>query len=56
MKMPGQMGHERVTVLNLEVVESDAERGLLLLKGAVPGPIGGLVMVRTSVKTKERRA
>jgi large subunit ribosomal protein L3 len=56
MKMPGQMGHERVTVLNLEVVESDAERGLLLLKGAVPGPIGGLVMVRTSVKTKERRS
>jgi large subunit ribosomal protein L3 len=37
-------------VLNLEVVEADAERGLLLLKGAVPGPTGSLVMVRSSVK------
>ncbi|MGH2663212.1 MAG: 50S ribosomal protein L3 [Actinomycetota bacterium] len=49
-KMAGQMGNQRVTVLNLEVVEADPERGLLLLKGAVPGPIGGLVMVRSSVK------
>jgi large subunit ribosomal protein L3 len=53
-RMAGHMGHERVTVLNLEVVEADAERGLLLLKGAVPGPAGGLVMVRSSVKTRER--
>jgi large subunit ribosomal protein L3 len=52
-RMAGQMGHERVTVLNLEVVESDPERHLLLLKGAVPGPTGGLVMVRSSVKTGE---
>jgi len=52
MRMPGHMGHQRVTVLNLEVVEADPERGLLLLKGAVPGPVGGLVMVRTSVKTR----
>jgi large subunit ribosomal protein L3 len=52
MRMAGHMGHQRVTVLNLEVVEADAERGLLLLKGAVPGPVGGLVMVRTSVKTR----
>jgi large subunit ribosomal protein L3 len=50
-KMAGQMGNHRVTVLNLEVVEADAERGLLLLRGAVPGPIGGLVMVRSSVKS-----
>lgn len=49
-RMAGQMGNVRVTVLNLEVVEADAERGLLLLKGAVPGPVGGLVMVRSSVK------
>ena len=49
-RMSGQMGNERVTVLNLEVVEADAERGLLLLKGAVPGPTGGLLMVRSSVK------
>jgi large subunit ribosomal protein L3 len=52
-RMAGQMGNERVTVLNLEVVEADTERNLLLLKGAVPGPTGGLVMVRSSVKTGE---
>jgi large subunit ribosomal protein L3 len=45
------MGHERVTVLNLEVVRADPERNLLLLKGAIPGPAGTLVMVRSSVKT-----
>jgi len=50
MRMAGQMGNERVTVLNLEVVRADAERNLLLLKGAVPGPTGGLVMVRSAVK------
>ncbi len=49
-RMAGQMGHERVTVLNLRVVEADPERGLLLLRGAVPGRTGGLVMVRSSVK------
>jgi large subunit ribosomal protein L3 len=49
-RMAGQMGNERVTVLNLEVVESDPERNLLLVRGAVPGPTGGLVMVRSSVK------
>jgi large subunit ribosomal protein L3 len=49
-RMAGQMGNERVTVLNLEVVESDPERNLLLIRGAVPGPTGGLVMVRSSVK------
>jgi large subunit ribosomal protein L3 len=50
VRMAGQMGNERVTVLNLEVVQADAERGLLLLRGAVPGPNGGLVMVRSAVK------
>jgi large subunit ribosomal protein L3 len=54
-RMAGQMGNQRVTVLNLEVVEADAERGLLLLKGAVPGPVGALVMVRSSVKTSDQR-
>jgi len=54
MRMAGQHGNERVTVLNLRVVESDPERHLLLLRGAVPGPIGGLVMVRSSVKTGEK--
>ena len=53
MKMAGQMGNQRVTVLNLEVVEADSERGLLLLKGAVPGPNGALVMVRSSVKSRD---
>ncbi len=54
-RMAGQMGNERVTVLNLEVVEADPERNLLLLKGAIPGPAGGLVMVRGSVKTGEAK-
>jgi large subunit ribosomal protein L3 len=44
------MGGEKVTTLNLEVVEADAERGLLLIRGAVPGPKGGLVIVRDAVK------
>jgi large subunit ribosomal protein L3 len=53
-RMSGQMGNERVTVLNLEVVEADPERNLLLLRGAVPGAAGSLVMVRSSVKTGEK--
>jgi len=52
MKMAGHMGHERVTVLSLEIVETDPERNLLLVRGAIPGPVGGLVMVRTGVKAK----
>jgi large subunit ribosomal protein L3 len=50
MRMAGQYGNTRVTTLNLEVVEGDAERNLLLVKGAVPGPAGGLVFVRNAVK------
>ncbi|NLN05432.1 MAG: 50S ribosomal protein L3 [Clostridiaceae bacterium] len=49
-KLPGQMGRERVTVQNLKIVKVDAERGLLLIKGAVPGPRGGLLEIRESVK------
>jgi large subunit ribosomal protein L3 len=49
-KMAGHMGAEKVTTLNLEVVQADAERGLLLVKGAVPGPKGGLVLIRDAVK------
>jgi large subunit ribosomal protein L3 len=49
-RMAGQHGNRSVTTLNLEVVEGDAERGLLLLKGSVPGPAGGLVFVRNAVK------
>jgi large subunit ribosomal protein L3 len=50
MRMPGQHGAQRVTTLNLEVVEGDAERGLLLIKGSVPGANGSLVFVRNAVK------
>lgn len=52
VRMAGHMGHEQVTTLNLEVVEADAERGLLLVKGSVPGPNGGVVVVRNAVKGK----
>ena len=48
--MPGHYGVERVTVQNLEIVKIDAERNLLLIKGAVPGPNGGLLIVRNAVK------
>lgn len=51
-KMAGRMGHERVTTLSLTVQAVDAERGYLLIKGAVPGPTGGLVFVRSAVKGK----
>ena len=50
--MPGQYGHERVTVQNLEVVRVDAARGALLIKGAIPGPKGSIVTVCDSVKAK----
>jgi large subunit ribosomal protein L3 len=50
-RMAGQFGNQRVTMLNLEVVQSDPERHLLLVKGAVPGPNGGLLMVRSAVKS-----
>jgi large subunit ribosomal protein L3 len=53
MKMSGHMGHERVTMLNLEVVKVDLDRNLLLVRGAIPGPKRGLVMVRSSVRAKE---
>lgn len=52
-RMPGQHGNRKVTTLNLEVVEGDAERGLLLIRGSVPGPRGSLVLVRNSVKARE---
>ncbi len=50
VRMAGRMGAERVTVLNLKVVEADVERDLLLVKGAVPGPKGSLVLIRDAVK------
>jgi large subunit ribosomal protein L3 len=54
-KMPGHLGHERVTVLRLQVVRVDAERNLLLIRGAVPGPKKGLVRVRETVRTPAKK-
>ncbi len=48
--MPGQYGNERVTIQNLEVVKIDTARNVLLIKGAIPGPKGGIVTVTDSVK------
>jgi large subunit ribosomal protein L3 len=50
VRMAGRMGHARTTVQNLTVHAVDVEKGLLLIKGAVPGPNGGVVLVRDSVK------
>lgn len=49
-KLPGRMGNKRVTVQNLEVVKVDAERNLMLIKGAVPGPKGSMLIIKESVK------
>lgn len=48
--MAGRMGNERVTIQNLEVVRVDSERNLLLIKGAIPGPKGGIVTIKEAVK------
>ena len=50
MRMAGRMGGERQTTQNLTVHAVDADKGLLLVKGAVPGPRGGIVLVRTAAK------
>ena len=52
LRMAGHMGHERVTVQNLEIMRVDSERNLLLIKGSVPGPDKGLVVIRRAVKAK----
>jgi large subunit ribosomal protein L3 len=49
-RMAGRLGGEKVTTLNLLVVEANAEQGVLLVKGAVPGPKGGVVIIRNAVK------
>jgi large subunit ribosomal protein L3 len=49
-KMAGHLGQERITTLNLEVAGVDAERGLIMVKGAVPGAVGGYVLVRDAIK------
>jgi large subunit ribosomal protein L3 len=56
VRMAGRMGGVRTTAPNLTLHAVDADRGLLLIKGAVPGPSGGLVLVRSAVKTPARAA
>lgn len=53
-RMAGRMGHQQVTTLNLQVVQADAEREIVLLKGAVPGPRGGLVLIRDAVRDRKQ--
>lgn len=50
MPMPGHYGNEKVTIQNLEVVKVDAERNVLLIKGAVPGPKGAILTIKSAVK------
>lgn len=49
-KLAGHLGHERVTIQNLSVVKVDAENNLIAIKGAIPGPKGGIVLIKDSVK------
>lgn len=49
-RMAGQLGDQKVTTLNLEVVSADAERNLVLVKGAVPGPRGGTILIRDAIR------
>ncbi len=51
-KMPGHMGVDRITTLNLRVVQTDVERGLIMIEGAVPGAKGGWITVRDAIKKK----
>ena len=48
--LAGQYGHEQVTILNLDVVKIDAENNLIAIRGAIPGPKGGIVFIRDSIK------
>ena len=50
-KLAGHLGVERVTVQNLDVVRVDAEKNLIAVKGAVPGPKGGMVIIQSAVKS-----
>jgi large subunit ribosomal protein L3 len=52
-RLPGRMGGEQRTVLNLDIVDVDGERNLLLVRGAVPGPKGAVVLVREAVKVHD---
>lgn len=50
--LPGHMGVNKVTILNLDIVKVDADKNLLFIKGAVPGPKGSLISIRDSIKSK----
>ena len=52
-RLPGHMGVERVTIQNLAVVRVDAEKNIILIKGGVPGPKGGLLIVKNTVKGRK---
>lgn len=52
-KLPGHMGHEHITVQNLEIIRVDAERNFLLVRGAVPGPKGGILAVKETTKANK---
>ena len=54
--MPGHMGAERVTARSLDVIRVDAEKGIVLVKGAVPGPNSGIVMIRNSKRLNRSKA
>ena len=54
-RMPGHLGDVTVTTQNLEIVREDAERNLLLMKGAIPGSKGGDVVVRPAIKAKLKK-
>ncbi len=57
MIMPGHMGVDQVTIMNLDVVKVDAELNMVVVRGAIPGPKGGLVTIRTTKKTiREKQA
>jgi large subunit ribosomal protein L3 len=56
VKMPGQYGNETVSVLNLKVARIDAEKGLLMIEGGIPGAKNHIVLVRTAVKQRVRKA
>jgi large subunit ribosomal protein L3 len=56
MRMAGRMGVDKQTTQSLRVVKVDTERGLLLIEGAIPGPKGGLVLVRTATKSAQKEA
>ena len=52
MRMAGRMGADQVTTLNLEVVQADPEQQVILVRGSVPGPRGGVVVIRDAVKAR----